>query len=181
MFVQLANYKAYSGTWPELREAQVMALKIPDTAMAVTIDIGEPDDIHPNNKWDVGERLALGALHIAYDRDIVYSGPMYRSMRKENGAIRLKFDHIADGLVSRNGEPLTGFVIAGADRLFHEAAAQIDGADVIVSSSDVPDPVSARYGWEDSPECNLYNAAGLPASPFRTDDWPGITEHNLKP
>ena len=180
LFVQLANYNDVWGNWPELREAQTMTLKLPNTAMAVTVDIGNPDNIHPNNKWDVGERLALGALHTAYGRDNVYSGPMYKSMKREGRTIRLKFNHIADGL-SVKGSRLTGFIIAGKNRKFHDAQAVIDGNEVVVSGSGVTSPVAVRYGWEDSPKCNLFNTAGLPASPFRTDDWPCETLGNLKP
>ncbi len=159
LFVQRANFNDSWGSWPELREAQLMTLKLPETAMAVTIDIGNPDNIHPNNKWDVGERLALGALHEAYGQDIVYSGPVYESMKKTVGSIRLKFRHAADGLVTKKGEPLKGFSIAGKDREFHEAAAHIRGKEIIVSSPQVQTPVAVKYGWEDSPECNLYNSA----------------------
>ena len=158
-----------------------MTLKLPKTAMAVTIDVGNPENIHPNNKWDVGYRLALGALRVAYNRNIVYSGPVYKSMKKKASTVRLKFDHVADGLVSRKGEPLKGFIIAGKDRVFHVARARIEGNEIVVSSEKVLEPVAVRYGWDDNPECNLYNSAGLPASPFRTDTWPGITEGKLKP
>lgn len=179
LFVQLANFRQAvdepgESDWAELREAQTMALSLPDTAMAVTIDIGEADDIHPRNKQDVGRRLALAAGAVAYGHDQVYSGPMFRSMTKANGQIRLEFDHVGGGLVARGGE-LTGFAIAGADRNFKRADARIEGTAVVVSSEPVDDPVAVRYGWADNPSCNLYNTEGLPASPFRTDDWPGVT------
>ncbi len=180
-FVQLANFMApqrhpvEADTWPELREAQTMALRLPNTGQAVIIDIGEADDIHPRNKQDVGKRLALAALNRTYGQDVVYSGPAYREMTKEAGALRLHFDHIGGGLVARNGV-LKGFAIAGADSQFVWAEARIDGATVVVSSPDVADPVAARYAWANNPVIGLFNKEGLPASPFRTDDWPGVTE-----
>ncbi|MCE5251972.1 sialate O-acetylesterase [bacterium] len=188
LFVQLANWETETvtvtggwGSWPELREAQVMTLSLPNTAMAVTIDIGDPGNIHPNNKAEVGRRLALGALHVAYDRSLEYSGPMYASMKVEGGAVRLKFTHTADGLKTPVNEALAGFEIAGSDKVFHSADARIEGNEVVVSSDRARNPVAVRYGWDDNPRCNLYNSAGLPASPFRTDSWPGITDGRLKP
>ncbi len=180
LFVQLANFMARKdqpadSAWAELREAQTMTLKLPQTGMAVIIDIGDEKDIHPKNKQDVGRRLALGALGTVYGKDMVYSGPMYDSMKVEGGAIRLTFKHVGGGLVAR-GEKLTGFAIAGEDRKFVWADARIDSETVVVSSKEVAKPVAVRYAWADNPECNLYNKAGLPASPFRTDDWPGITQ-----
>ena len=178
-FVQLANFMAVKpepaeDTWAELREAQTMALALPNTGMAVIIDIGEADDIHPKNKQDVGKRLALNALAQTYGKDIPYSGPMYQSMQIEGDNIRLTFNHVYDGLKAKGGK-LTGFAIAGEDRHFVWADAVIDGNTVVVSSPAVPNPVAVRYGWASNPVCNLYNSAGLPASPFRTDSWPGIT------
>lgn len=176
LFVQLANYMKREteptqadGGWPGLREAQTMTLKLPNTGMAVTIDIGEADDIHPRNKADVGKRLALAALKIAYGRNLVFSGPIYRSMKIEGDKIRLQFDHVGSGLAPV--ERLTGFAIAGADRKFVWANARIDGNTVVVWSDAVKNPVAVRYAWANNPECNLYNKEGLPASPFRTDDW----------
>ena len=180
-FVQLANFMepqqnpVEAQTWPELREAQTMALQLPNTAQAVIIDIGEADDIHPRNKQDVGLRLALAALNQTYVQDIVFSGPAYRAMTQESGALRLHFDHTGGGLVTRDGA-LKGFAIAGADSQFVWAEAQIDGETVVVSSPDVPDPVAARYAWANNPVISLFNQEGLPASPFRTDDWPGVTQ-----
>ena len=180
-FVQLANFMepqqnpVEAQSWPELREAQTMALRLPNTAQAVIIDIGEADDIHPRNKQDVGQRLALAALNQTYGRDVVYSGPAFREMTQESGALRLHFDHIGGGLVARDGE-LKGFAIAGADSQFVWAEAQIDGEAVVVSSPDVPAPIAARYAWADNPVISLFNQEGLPASPFRTDDWPGVTQ-----
>ncbi len=164
--------------WAELREAQLLTLKtVPKTGMAVAIDIGEANDIHPRNKQDVGKRLALAALAIAYGQKIVYSGPIYRSMRIEGNKIRIFFDHVGSGLVAK-GEKLTGFAIAGEDRKFVWANAKIEGNTVVVWSEQVPKPVAVRYGWADNPDCNLYNKEGLPASPFRTDDWLGVTVKN---
>ena len=152
-----------------------MTLSLPKTGMAVIIDIGDANDIHPRNKQDVGTRLGLAARGIAYEEDIVYSGPIYKSMEAEDGAIRLRFDHVGGGLVARGG-PLKSFAIAGKDREFVWADARIDGETVIVSSRKVKKPVAVRYAWANNPaKCNLYNRAGLPASPFRTDDWPGVT------
>jgi sialate O-acetylesterase len=182
IFVQLANFmsmKAHPGedSWAELRESQLLALSEPNTGMAVSIDIGDADDIHPKNKQEVGRRLALNALKIAYKQDTVASGPIYAGMRTEGNTIHLQFINIADGLVVKNGAALKGFAIAGEDRVFRWAEATIDGDTVILWHPQIKDPVAARYAWASNPICNLYNSAGLPASPFRTDDWPGITEH----
>ncbi|MBT5872489.1 MAG: sialate O-acetylesterase, partial [Candidatus Latescibacteria bacterium] len=132
-------------------------------------------DIHPRNKQDVGLRLALGALGVAYERDIVYAGPIYETMEVEDKRVRLSFKNVGTGLIAREGATLSGFAIAGSDRNFVWANAKIDGDDIIVWSDTVDDPVAVRYGWADNPDCNLYNNEGLPASPFRTDDWPGLT------
>jgi sialate O-acetylesterase len=187
LYVQIANWKTSTipvvgtwGSWPELREAQLMTLSLSKTGMAVTIDIGDSANIHPNDKWDVGNRLSLAALHVAYGQNIVYSGPVYRSMKKEGNRIRLMFDHTDAGLTTRSGE-LMGFTVAGEDRVFHPATAKFSGSEVLVSAESVPKPVAVRYGWEDNPWCNLTNTAGLPASPFRTDKWKGITEGKVKP
>ena len=174
LFVQLANYSRARGEWPELREAQKMALRLRDTGMAVTIDIGEPDDIHPTNKQDVGHRLALAARALAYGQEIVYSGPAYRRMTLEGDRIRLWFDHAGPGLLAKGGE-LEGFSISGAGRRFVLARAEIDGDTIVVWSGDVNHPVAVRYGWAKDPSCNLYNRGGLPASPFRTDQWSDAT------
>lgn len=183
LFVQLANYletdlQPLECAWAELREAQLMTLTIPNTAMAVTIDIGEADDIHPWNKQDVGKRLALGALKVAYKKGMVHSGPLYDSMTVKNGEIYLRFTEIGSGLFVKNGNSLKGFAIAGEDKIFVWADAKIVGDEILVWSNDVPDPVAVRYAWANNPVCNLYNNEGLPASPFRTDDWPGITADN---
>ena len=183
--VQLPNYRKAtaqpgSSAWAELREAQSLTAKnVPNTGLAVTIDIGEADEIHPKNKQDVGYRLALVALHKTYGRQLEYSGPVYESSTVEGNTIRLKFSH-ADGLTAKGG-PLKQFAVAGEDRKFVWANARIDGDSVLISSPQVDKPVAARYAWADNPEgCNLYNAADLPASPFRTDDWPGVTFNNLR-
>ena len=183
LFVQLANYanrkekpaQPADSDWAELREAQAMALKEPNTAMAVTIDIGDTKDIHPKNKEDVGKRLALGAQKLAYRKyDLAYSGPIYRDMKVEGNRVRLRFDH-ASGLKTKDGAAPKGFAIAGDDKKFVWADARIDGDSVIVWSDQVKKPAAVRYGWADDPTVSLYNGADLPASPFRTDDWPMIT------
>lgn len=182
LFVQLANYtpareQPGESDWAELREAQTMALSLPRTGMAVTIDIGNANDIHPTDKQDVGKRLALAALHISYDRDLVWSGPMFRSMQIEGSRVVLEFNHTGSGLVAHDRyDYLRGFAMAGADRKFYWAKGSIMNGKVVLSSDKVPDPVAVRYAWATNPDdANLYNKEGLPASPFRTDDWPGIT------
>ena len=183
LFVQLANFMAVNpepteSAWAELREAQLMTLALQNTGMAVIIDIGEAKDIHPKNKQDVGKRLALWALARTYRKGLIYSGPIYDSMKVEGNKIVLSFDNIGGGLVCEGGQPLKGFAIAGADRKFVWARATIEGDTVVVSSDKVSQPVAVRYAWADNPVCNLYNKEGLPASPFRTDDWPGVTVDN---
>jgi sialate O-acetylesterase len=185
LFVQLANFRERKeepaeSDWAELREAQVMTLDLKNTGMAVIIDIGEADNIHPKNKQDVGKRLAAWTLAKDYNRDVVPSGPLFRSARFRNGKATIKFDYDDGGLMAKGSE-LKGFAIAGPDRKFVWANAEITGRKnkkVQVWSDKVPEPVAVRYGWADNPECTLYNEAGLPASPFRTDDWPGITINN---
>jgi len=179
LFVQLANFEAGSAVWPELRQAQSMALSLPKTAMAVAADIGQADDIHPKNKQEVGRRLALAARAILYGEDIIYSGPIFESITVEDSRCWIRFTHTGDGLASR-GETLAGFTIAGEDRNFIQAEAEIEGNTVVVWSDKIEKPAAVRYGWKDNPEeANLYNRSGeeiyLPASPFRTDDWPGLT------
>ncbi len=180
LFVQLANFNARKlpatdqptdSQWAELREAQAMTLDLPRTGMAVAIDIGEANDIHPKNKQEVGRRLALAAEATVYYRDQEYSGPLFAGAQVEDGRLRLSFRH-STGLKPKDGGKLKGFAIAGADRKFVWADAEIDGDHIVVSSPQVAEPVAARYAWADNPECNLINATGLPASPFRTDDWP---------
>ena len=176
-YVQIAPYHYGNNDDPMsgfLREAQMMTLKTaPNVGMAVTMDIGDKDNIHPTNKADVGKRLSLWALANTYkQRDIVYSGPLYKSMKVERDTIRLSFDHIGGGLAARGG-PLVGFEIAGIDQTFVPAKAEIDGKTVVVSSSQVPNPVAVRYAFKNWISPNLFNAEGLPASSFRTDNWPG--------
>ncbi|MBN1764056.1 MAG: hypothetical protein JW860_02260 [Sedimentisphaerales bacterium] len=178
-FVQIAPYN-YGTEYicAELREAQFMTLSLANTGMAVTLDIGNIRDIHPRNKQLVGRRLALWALAKTYGQDdIVYSGPLYRSMQVEEDKIRIYFDHVGSGLMSRNGD-LTHFTIAGADQVFHDARAEIDDNTVVVFSSEVSEPIAVRYAWKNNDVPNLYNFEWLPASSFRTDDWPGVTKGN---
>lgn len=178
-FVQLANWHANKAEpdesdWAELREAQMMTLRQPQTGMAVTIDIGDENDIHPRNKLDVGRRLAAWALAGSYGQKVIPSGPLFDSYVIKDNEVRIRFKH-ADGLKTIDGGPVKGFAIAGEDHKFVWANARIEGDTVIVSSPKISKPVAVRYGWADNPIANLYNKAGLPASPFRTDDWPGIT------
>ena len=172
LFVQLPNFArvAEDSEWPELREAQSMALGLAGTGMAVTIDIGDSTDIHPGNKQDAGLRLALAARAIAYgEQDLEFSGPTYRQTTRQGSALRLWFDHAGSGLRAREA-PLAGFELAGSDGKFVKAEARIAGSSVILTSPAVPAPVRARYAWAADPEGNLINGAGLPASPFRTMD-----------
>jgi len=177
LIVQLANYMPPSdydegSAWARLREAQLKTLSEPATGLAVAIDIGEAEDVHPQNKADVGRRLAQWALSATYGLPVVASGPLYAGMTLEGATIRLSFDNIGGGLVARGGE-LKTFVMAGPNRIFHPATAVIDGRTIVVSCPVVPEPMASRYAWANNPEgCNLYNAEGLPASPFRTDTWP---------
>ena len=166
-FVQLANFTPGANSmWPELREAQRKTLQLNNTGMAVTIDIGNPTDIHPTNKQDVGHRLALAARFVAYGEKVEYSGPLFRMARPEAGAMRVWFDH-AGGLTAKDG-PLKGFEVAGADRKFVPAEARIEGDTVIASAASVAVPMQVRYAWAANPQCNLFNGVGLPASPFRS-------------
>ena len=178
-FVQLPNLdrqpEPSKSGWAELRESQLMTLSVPNTAMAVTIDIGDPLNLHPQNKQDVGLRLALLAEGLQYGKKTtVCQSPLYRSMEVEGSRVRIQFDN-ASGLRPKEGTELKGFVIAGNDKVFVTAQATVKGKEVTVWSNAVSTPVSVRYAWADNPECNLVNEAGLPASPFRTDDWPGVT------
>ncbi len=178
--VQLAPYmkiqpEPKESAWAELREAQWLATrKLPNVGLAVITDVGEQDDIHPRKKQPVGARLALAARHLAYQQNIPWSGPQFSRLNVKNNQAFLSFSHVYGGLVSRNGK-LTGFTVAGPDRKFVWANAHIDGRRVVVSSPDVPHPVAVRYGWADYPEVNLWNVEGLPATPFRTDDFPMTT------
>jgi sialate O-acetylesterase len=165
LFVQLANFTSVPAEdWATIREAQRRTLELRNTAMAVTIDIGNPNNVHPTDKLTVGMRLALAARAIAYGEHLEYSGPMYRQITPEGNIVRVWFDH-ADGLEAKGGT-LTGFEVAGEDGKFFPAEAKFDGNTVVLSSSEVALPEAARYGWGNSPECHLYNRGGLPASPF---------------
>ena len=167
--VQLAGQEPASNN-PLVREAQATVLSLPNTGMAVTTDIGEPKNVHPHNKQDVGDRLARIALANVYGRKLEFSGPAYESMKVEGGAIRVKFSHLGGGLVAKGDDPLKWFVIAGTDMKFVPAEAKIDGGSVVVSSAEVTAPVAVRYAWVNFPDgCNLFNAAGLPAAQFRSD------------
>jgi sialate O-acetylesterase len=193
-FVQIAPFAGYSDDWgsspaacAELWEAQAMTLKSsPNTGMVVTTDLADVDKIHPKNKdyvgihpknkQDVGKRLALWALAKVYGRDLVYSGPIYKSMTIEGNKIRLQFDHVGGGLVAADGKPLTHFTIAGADQKFVRATATIDGNTLVVQGDQIGHPVAVRFAWRDDATPNFANKEGLPASPFRTDAWKGVTE-----
>jgi sialate O-acetylesterase len=183
LWVQLANFmksndQPVGSEWAELREAQTMTLKLPKTGMALAIDIGQADDIHPKNKQDVGYRLALNALKIAYDKNVVNSGPSYKAMNIEENKIRLSFENMGSGLMAKDKyNYLKGFAIAGNDKKFYWANAIIENNSVLVWSDKVKTPAAVRYAWADNPDdANLYNQEGLPAVPFRTDQWQGLTE-----
>jgi sialate O-acetylesterase len=173
-WVQLPNYKdpgdASGVAWARLREAQAQALALPNTGMAVTIDLGEPDNIHPRNKQEVGRRLALLARHFVHGIPGDWTGPVFKSAERTGAAMRVHFDHADSGLTAHE-KPLSGFVLAGADRRFYPAAARIDGNTVVVSAPQAKEPVAVRYAWADAPDANLFDGAGLPAAPFRSDDW----------
>ena len=174
-FVQIAPFKYKNNPYPAalLREAQLQTLSVANTGMAVTMDIGAVDNIHPKEKKPVGERLALLALAKDYgQKDLVYSGPSYTSHKVQKKKIRLSFDHVGGGLASRDDQPLSHFTIAGKNKVFVPAKAEIDGETVVVSSDKVANPVAVRYGWGNADDPNLMNKEGLPSSSFRTDDWP---------
>ncbi len=157
---------------PLIWEAQRKALSIPNTGMAVVTDIADLTNIHPANKFDVGRRLALWARAKTYgEKDLVYSGPLYKSMTVEGDKVRIAFDHVGGGLISNDTQPLVWFEIAGEDRTFYKAEAEIDGDTVVVRSPRVPAPKAVRFGWHELAVPNLANKEGLPASPFRTDSW----------
>lgn len=176
LYVQLAPWKYVKPPMtdpnhllPQIWEAQTKVLAMKNTGMAVTTDITNLDDIHPKNKQDVGKRLALWALAKTYGKsDLVYSGPLYKSMKVEGNKIRIEFDHVGGGLKSRDGKPLSWFTIIGKEGDFVEATATIDGNSVVVSSDKIAEPAAVRFGWDQLAEPNLMNAAGLPAGPFRT-------------
>jgi sialate O-acetylesterase len=180
LFVQLAPYmqivsEPKESAWAELREAQLLtSLHCKNTGMAVITDVGDPRDIHPKKKEPVGARLALAARAITYGEKIEYSGPLYDKMEVKDGKAILHFKHVGKGLEAKDG-PLQGFTIAGSDHKFYNAKAEIQGDTVLVSCDKVAEPVAVRYGWANCPVVNLWNKDGLPASPFRTDDFPGVT------
>jgi sialate O-acetylesterase len=199
-WVQLPNFHAAQKEpvedtgWVMVREGMLKTLALPNTGMAITTDIGEDKDIHPKNKQDIGKRLAMWALADVYkQKDIASSGPLYVGHKIKGSEVTITFKHadgdlvvkIGDGLVTPRVEwptvwppggtgfgQIRGFVVAGADKQWHHAAAKIIGNTVVVTSPEVKQPVAVRYAWADNPDCNLYNRAGLPASPFRTDNWP---------
>ena len=184
LFVQLANLRKpdsipVESDWAELREAQTMTLALPNTGMAVTTDVGEALDIHPKDKQTVGFRLALAGLKVAYQKDIVYTGPVYKSMNVEGNKVTLTFDQIGSGIKIKDKYGyLKGFAVAGEDHQFHWATGKITGINSLqISSTEVQHPVAVRYAWSNNPEdANLYNGSDLPASSFRTDSWKGITQ-----
>ena len=173
-WVQISAYQAPpalgGGGWAALREAQAQALDLPQTGMAVTVDIGDPKNIHPANKQEVGRRLALIAKANTYDLIADYSGPVFSSAERVGARMRVHF-RFADGGLTAADKPLASFELAGADRKFHPATATITGDTLLVQSPAVREPVAVRYAWSDCPEANLYNGAGLPAVPFRSDSW----------
>ena len=178
LYVQLPNFDdpvtkspLGEGAWADLREAQAVALREPATAMAVTLDIGEGNNLHPHNKQEVARRLAVAALKLVYRRDIVASGPIFRAADRDGTAVRVHFSSVASGLETSDGAPPRGFLLAGADHVWHAAVAHIDRDTVVVSSPDVPAPLAVRYGWGNDPPNTLRNQADLPAAPFRSDDW----------
>ena len=173
---QISNYSARQtgpeeSEWAELREAQLKSLSVEGTGMAVLIDIGDANDIHPKNKPEVGRRLALNALALTYGKDVAYSGPIYEGYSIEGAAIRIRFRFTEGGLATTDGQPLEGFYMAGPDKVFHKAVAVIDGDTVVVTCPEVSEAAAVRYAWANNPPCNLTNGSGLPASPFRTDKW----------
>jgi sialate O-acetylesterase len=182
-FVQLAPFMQKSkepqdSAWAELREAQfVTSLNLKNTGMATIVDAGDERDIHPKPKQVVGERLALCARALTYGEKIAFSGPIYDSKEIKGNKVVLSFKQVGKGLEAKGGM-LKGFTIAAEDRKFHNAEAVIEGDKVIVSCEKVDKPAAVRYGWANYPEVNLFNKDGLPASPFRTDDWPGVTVKN---
>ena len=184
LFVQLANFMKtdsipVESAWAELRESQTMTLALPNTGMAVTTDVGEALDIHPRDKQTVGMRLALAGLKVAYQKDIVYTGPVYKSMNVEANKVTVSFDQVGSGLkINDKYGYLKGFALAGEDHQFHWATGKVTGNNSLqISSTEVKNPVAVRYAWSNNPEdANLYNGSDLPASSFRTDNWKGITQ-----
>ena len=186
LYVQLPNYMESrdapsSSAWAELREAQHKTLAVRNVYEVVTIDVGEAKDLHPKDKQTVAVRLANVALAKHYGKDVPWTGPVFKSMKISDDKAILSFTNVYEGLIQSensrcDGSKLSGFAVSGVDRKFHWAEASIEGTDqIIVSTPEVPHPVAVRYAWADNPICNLANSAGLPASPFRTDDWAGVT------
>lgn len=172
-WVQLPNFTAPGEGWPRMREAMLKTLTLPKTGMAITIDLGDAKDIHPKNKQDVGKHLSYWALGTVYGKNVpATSGPLPAGSTISGNAITVSFKHANGGLKSITGGSLTGFQIAAADQQWKPAEAKIVGETVVVSSAEVAQPVAVRYAWKDWPDYSLANGAGLPASPFRTDDWP---------
>lgn len=177
LIVQLPNFGkgpvAFDESgWAELRESQLLTLaSTSNTGMAVTIDLGEGGSLHPPRKVEIGGRLALWALATTYNQKVEYSGPIFQSAEFRGPSVAVTFSHVGSGLKARDGGKLEGFVVAGDDRVFHPATAFVDGESVVVTSAEVARPVAVRYAWAGNPACNLVNGVGLPASPFRTDDW----------
>ena len=170
-WAQLPNFTGRAEGWCLVREGQLKSLAVPTTGMAITVDIGDAGNIHPKNKQETARRLSLWALGTVYGKKVpTTSGPLPTSQKFRSDEVVLSFSHADSGLVAKNGD-LKGFIIAGSDHQWLPAQAKIKGKQVIVSNSAVKNPVAVRYGWQDDPDCNLYNGAGLPASPFRTDDW----------
>jgi len=173
-WVNLANYKNPTDktgtTYAFLREAQTLTLDLPNTGQALAIDVGNPDDIHPTNKQDVGHRLALLAKNRLYGATGDDTGPTFSSLTREGTALRIRFTHAAEGLIAHD-KPVQSLELAGPDKVFHPATAKILRDTLLVSASGVTDPVAVRYAWKNSPEANLFNGAGLPAVPFRSDNW----------
>jgi len=180
IYMQIAGYfpvepQPTEGNWAELREAQAMALSLPNTGMATAVDIGEAKDLHPKNKQEVGRRLALVALAKVYKQNVAYSGPVFRKMDVEGNKMTLTFSCTNGGLKTTDSEPMKGFAIAGEDKKFYWAKAQVRGNRIVVYAPEVLKPVAVRYAWANNPVSNLTNGSGLPALPFRTDNWPGLT------
>lgn len=184
LFVQVAAFEAdwlEDGVWAELREAQTHTWHtVPHTAMVTAIDQGDPLDIHPPEKRVVGERLAAAARDLVYGLPTEYAGPQFGRLEAVSGGARIHFSQAAGGLVCR-GDSVQGFAVAGSDRRFHKATARIEGCSVVLRAAAVPEPVAVRYGWHNAPYLNLYGRSGLPALPFRTDDWPGRTDGRVEP
>jgi len=170
------NTEPVEDMWAELREAQTMTLAQPNTGMACIIDVGDAETIHPLNKQEVGRRLALIADKQVYKQNVIASGPMFKSFSINGQEVSIRFSNTEKGLKTSSGKEVTGFAVAGSDQKFYWAKATITDDNVVVYSDKVSKPVAVRYAWADNPVCNLINSEGLPAVPFRTDTWKGITQ-----